>query len=145
LFGKDPIEKEYLDFINEHGKSYGTREEYELRLNIFRKNLKLIQEHNSNNHDDHTLAINHMADWTEAEIQRINGLRRKQRNAKAIQNEKINLEDLPASVNWVEAGAVTPIKDQGALCASDWAFSATGAIEGAYQIKNGELVSFSEQ
>lgn len=48
------------------------------------------------------------------------------------------------SVNWIELGAVTPVKDQG-QCGSCWSFSTTGALEGAYFIKYGNLVSFSEQ
>mmetsp|Transcript_13455 Transcript_13455/g.18420 ORF Transcript_13455/g.18420 Transcript_13455/m.18420 type:complete len:646 (+) Transcript_13455:24-1961(+) len=40
--------------------------------------------------------------------------------------------------------AVTPIKDQG-QCGSCWAFASVGAIESAYAIKNGQLISFSEQ
>lgn len=52
--------------------------------------------------------------------------------------------NLPSSVNWVDAGAVTPVKDQG-HCGSCWSFSATGALEGAFAIKYGTLKSFSEQ
>ncbi len=51
---------------------------------------------------------------------------------------------VPESINWVEKGGVTAVKDQG-QCGSCWSFSTTGALEGAYFTKYGELPSFSEQ
>lgn len=50
----------------------------------------------------------------------------------------------PESVNWVQSGNVSSVNDQG-QCGSCWAFSTTGALESAYSIKYGNLVSFSQQ
>jgi cathepsin L len=53
-------------------------------------------------------------------------------------------KSIPKSLNWVERGAVTEVKDQGA-CGSCWSFSTTGVLEGWFFRQTGELVSLSEK
>jgi C1A family cysteine protease len=50
----------------------------------------------------------------------------------------------PASVDWVTAGAVTPVKDQG-QCGSCWAFATTVATEGSTFKNSSKLISLSEE
>ena len=56
----------------------------------------------------------------------------------------LDTANLPSEVNWVTAGAVGAVRDQG-QCGSCWAFSAVASMEGHHQIKSGELLDLAEQ
>jgi len=133
----------FMGFVAEHGRSYATKAEFDFRSKVFAETLKRIEEHNSEEGHQSTVGLNFMADWTDAERKRLNGYK-----GEALRENIVILDEsnLATEVNWVTKGAVTPVKNQG-QCGSCWAFSSTGAIEGADFVNagNGVLNSLSEQ
>ena len=58
-----PSDYEFMKFVSEYGKSYGTKAEFEFRSNIFKQTLAEIEEINSQNGTS-TVGINFLADMT---------------------------------------------------------------------------------
>lgn len=137
----------FSEWTKTHSKSYASREELMLRRSIYAANVAKVNQHNSEGHS-WKMAVNKFADLTADEFAaRFTGSYRSQE--KRSKNVNLNLllskvEDLPATVDWTAAGAVTPIKNQG-QCGSCYAFSTTGSTEGINFIKTKTLVSVSEQ
>jgi cathepsin L len=132
---------EFINYVAKYGKSYGTRAEFEFRSAQFKESLAKISEHNSENGTS-TVGINQFSDATKSEMSRMNGY--KAAAKKNVNATLLRTDNLPNDVNWVTVGAVTPVKNQG-QCGSCWAFSTTGAVEGAEYVATGKLTSFSEQ
>jgi C1A family cysteine protease len=138
-------ERAFIGFVSKYHRTYGTKEEYNFRLQEFAKNYNQMMHHNMMNSatDGYHMGINNFADMTEAEYNMMLGFK-KNHNKKHFTTFKMMTDAAPASVDWRSKNAVTPVKNQGS-CGSCWAFSATGSMEGAYAIKTGQLTSFSEQ
>jgi hypothetical protein len=67
-------EHQFMQYCAKYGKTYGTKAEYQFRLNEFTQKLALIEEHNSRNGETSTMGINQFADYTKEEMKRLNGL-----------------------------------------------------------------------
>merc|ERR1712147_181192 len=134
-------EMAYMKYVTEWGKSYGTKAEFEFRLEQFKNTLTKIGAHSSNDAHKSTVGLNQFSDWTEAEYKRLLGYKPVERLSEP---ELLDTENLADEVNWVTKGAVTPVKNQG-QCGSCWAFSTTGSVEGAMFLSTGKLQSYSEQ
>lgn len=90
----------FLEFITIYGRSYQTKEEFKLRLEVFRNSLNKIKAHPKNSTSQ--IGVNQFADWTNVEFKKMLG------DHDFKPNEKKNVDlvdmvdelDLPKSVNW---------------------------------------------
>ena len=133
-------EAHFRAFMVKHGKTYSV-EEFPKRFQAYRDNLAFARQFNTQTNSV-VLGATPYADMTHEEFasRYLGGyVSKTERNVRHFP-----VKDVPASVDWATAGAVTPVKNQG-QCGSCWTFSTTGSIEGAHFLQTGDLVSFSEQ
>merc|ERR1719265_1502029 len=109
----------FEDFINQYDKVYQSSSDKELHFSAFKSSLQFVVSENAKNLS-YTLKINSFADQTVEEFtgKRL-GLSSPTRSHAKLWKGMPYLgmdfysgEELPSRVDWVEHGAVTPVKDQ---------------------------------
>lgn len=147
---REHYEKLFYEHITKYQVKIASGEEFIRRLQVFADNVDAIETHNANPKETFKMGINQFTHMTASEWRdylHLGGTRppslRRNKQAK-LHAAPADPSTLPASVDWTTQGAVTPVKNQG-NCGSCWSFSTTGSLEGAYFLKYGNLLSFSEQ
>ena len=136
------LHERFAAHMEAEGLSYGTREEYEFRLNIFKAKDDYINYWN-NAQDDYRLGHGMFSTMTEKEAEKWMGFTPVEDNTTPVVEFEGDESTLMA-VDWRSQGAVNAVKNQGG-CGSCWAFGATAGTETAHWKASGKLLNLSEQ
>ena len=136
-------DQQFQLYLQSFHKSYSTASEYSTRFSIFRDNYSYIKLSNQLSRS-YTLGLNAFSDLTPQEFQLLTSSPIPSPSlSPSLLSEPAPL-DLPNAVDWRTQNAVTTVKNQDS-CSGGWAFSATGAVEGAWVLGGHSLLSLSEQ
>ncbi|XP_040031477.1 cathepsin F [Gasterosteus aculeatus] len=137
---------QFKEFMVTYNKVYSSQEEADHRLRVFHENMKTAQKLQSLDQGSAEYGVTKFSDLTEDEFRSayLNPLLSQWTLHRQMKPASPARGPAPASWDWRDHGAVSSVKNQG-MCGSCWAFSVTGNIEGQWFLKNGTLLSLSEQ
>ena len=142
---------DFMKYVSEHGKSYTTVEEFNMRQALFAERHEFIQAFNADTNNTSRVGHNHLSDWTAEELKNLRGLDTTHVNDEEPTHFATQEVSAVATYNWcstensMSKDKCTPVKNQG-QCGSCWAFSATETVESAIAIFNDATpVAYSPQ
>jgi hypothetical protein len=119
---EEEVRRMYAEWMAQHGRTYNALGEGERRFQVFRDNLRYIDEHNAAADagvHSFRLGLNRFADLTNEEYRSTYlGVRSKPARERKLSTryQADDNEELPESFDWREKGAVVEVKDQGEEC-----------------------------
>ncbi|KAJ0462714.1 putative chymopapain protein [Helianthus annuus] len=141
----DKVINLFDSWLSKHGKFYETVEEKLHRFEIFKDNLKHIDETNKKV-SNYWLGLNEFADLSHEEFKsKFLGLKGELPQRREQEFTYRDFVNMPKSIDWRKKGAVVPIRTRVHAVSSCWAFSTVAAVEGINQIVTGNLTELSEQ
>ena len=141
----------FKQYQKDFGKNYVSLDELEVRYHYFKNTLFTIANHNLDKTQTFQMGLNQFSDLSPEEFQMnyLGGFQKSNMTslrvgAAACSKFAGSGKMLPNAVDWTVLGKTTAVKDQG-YCGSCWSFSAAEAIESAWAIRKGQLLTLSEQ
>lgn len=105
-------EHHFSNFKAKFGKSYGSKEEHDYRLGVFKSNLRRAKIHQKLD-PNAVHGVTKFSDLTPAEFRRnFLGLKKVRLPNDAQKAPILPTNDLPTDFDWRDHGAVTGVKDQ---------------------------------
>lgn len=116
LSSEETLRSLFTRWTEVHRKFYNALGEDEARFGVFKDNLLYIHEYNEQ-HESHKLGLNEYADLTHEEFKENRLGYSYDRVANLLRMPRGDfvhgaVTEVPEEVNWVEKGAVTPVKNQ---------------------------------
>lgn len=146
----------FASFITTHRRAYNAgSKEYDMRRSLFDRRVQEVHAHNSKTNRLWDAAVNHLSDYTEAELKQLRGLRIVQsaKSGRSVGHvgahrtgqflSQLKAAVIPGNTSWDHVKAVQMDVDQQA-CGSCWAIALATVLQANAEI-NGHDRSFSTQ
>ncbi|CAA7028991.1 unnamed protein product [Microthlaspi erraticum] len=142
----------HQQWMIQFSRNYSNESEKQMRLKVFKKNLKFIEDFNNNENHSYKLGVNEFTDWTQEEFLAtqtggLSGINLT--SSSEVVNETMpswnwNVSNVVAeSKDWTKEGAVTPVKSQQGCGKLAETINCNG--KGLTRIVQGKLLPLSEQ
>ena len=145
------IVQSFTKWRSSFSKHFSTPAEVDYRMQIFKKNLEMVEQHNSNTESTFTLGLNHLSALTEDELAALFSESNPEDEAKHFEGKKpvtripgtgLQGMSVPDSVDWSETLSPVKFLDR---CSGCYATAAAESVEASVYFLKRQKVVMSAQ